>query len=177
MVEQEIELKIQISNAKSLVKKLIKIGSRLKSKRKQIDILYNSKYFDFEEFDQSLRFRIEKSGQGESTTLAFKGIPKQAKYGHKIRDEFETPVNPITTRKILTSIGFEEVAVIRKKRESYQLNKLEINIDELKFGTFVEFEGKPKDIEEIRGKLGFKNTRPLKEGYIFLQQKWEKNQK
>lgn len=174
MQDKEIEVKFQISNKKDIVQKLVHLGANFESKKKQIDILYNSKYFDFGKLDQALRLRVEKSDR-KSAVLAFKGTPKITRNGHKVRDEYETKVNPKTARMILTSIGFEEVAVIEKTRLYYKLGNLEVAIDELKFGTFIEIEGAPKDIESLRQKLGLKNTKPVKRGYIFLQIEWEKS--
>ena len=46
MSDQEIELKLQIENSKEIIAKLLKLGAKFKSKKCQIDILYNSKYFN-----------------------------------------------------------------------------------------------------------------------------------
>lgn len=174
---REIELKLKIADKKAVVEKLLRAGAVFKSKKNQVDILYNSKYFDFGDYDQSLRLRIEKWDNKQKATLAFKGTPKHTADGHKIRDEFETPVDPGPTRKLLKSIGFEEVAIIEKVRAEYQLDGLQVVIDELKFGTFIEFEGAPDEIENVRRKLGLAKFKPVHEGYIFLQLAWEQKRK
>lgn len=173
---QEIELKLKVSNKKAIVEKLLKIGAVPKSKRHQTDILYDSNFFDFGNYDQSLRLRIEKWDNQQKAKLAFKGTPKHTASGHKIRDEFETVVDPEPARKLLSSIGFKEVATIKKTRTEYRLGNLEILIDELKFGTFIEFEGSPEEIEGARKKLGLGKAKPVRKGYIFLQIAWKKRE-
>lgn len=175
--DKEIELKLQIKNKAYVAKLLKKLGAKLTSQKDQTDILFNSKYFDFGDYDQALRLRREKTGTKEVALLAFKGTPTFSKSGHKTRDEYETEVDFDQARKLVNSIGFKEVVVIKKKRESWKWKALDIEIDEAKFGTFIEFEGTPEDIEEVRVKLGLEKATPVKEGYVFLQEKWEKKHK
>lgn len=170
---REIELKLKISDEGGVIDKLLKAGAVFESEKKQVDILYNSKYFDFGDYDQALRLRVERWDGREKAILTFKGTPKHTADGHKIRDEFETPVDPEPTRRILMSIGFEEVAVVEKARAGYRLGDLRIAVDKLEFGTFIEFEGRPGEIEDVRRKLGLEESKPVREGYIFLQQAWE----
>lgn len=174
MSEQEIELRLKVENKEGLVEKLLKLGVKFKSKKKQIDILFDSKYFTFGDFDQALRLRTEVEDGKTTAELAFKGTPTHTKDGHKIRDEFETSVDPEQARKIINSIGFREAEVIDKERENYEYKNIDIVIDTLEFGTYVELEGKPKDIESIRKKLGLEKAIPVKEGYVALKRQWKK---
>lgn len=174
MSGQEIELRLKVENKEELVKKLLKLGAKFKGKKKQTDILFDSKYFTFGDWDQALRLRTEVEGKKTTAGLAFKGTPTHTEQGHKIRDEFETEADGDVMRKILNSIGFWEADVIEKERENYEYKDLNIVIDTLEFGTYVEFEGKSEDIEELRKKLGLEKAKPVKEGYVALKRQWKK---
>lgn len=173
MSKKEIELKLKIKNKSDIVRALKKFGAVAGGRTVQTDILYCSKYFNFRQHDHVLRIRMERTNQGESATLGFKGTPRHTSEGHRIRDEWETPVDPRAMRKILTSIGFEEGAILQKERERYTLDGVDIAIDEFPFGTFIEFEGAEKDIEAVRKKLELQGHTPIMEGYIYLQERWE----
>lgn len=175
MSEQEIELRLEVKNKNELIKKLLKLGAKFKGKKKQTDILFDSKYFTFGDWDQALRLRTEVEDGKTTAELAFKGTPSHTEHGHKVRDEFETSVDPEQTRKIINSIGFWEAEVIEKEREDYEYKDLDIVIDTLEFGTFIELEGKPEAIESLREKLGLQKATPVKEGYVALKRSWKKS--
>lgn len=175
MSEQEIELRLKVENKEELIEKLLKLGAKFKGKKQQTDILYDSKYFSFGDLDQSLRLRNEEEDGKKTALLAFKGTPTHTKDGHKARDEFETEVEAEPIKKILASIGFWEADVIEKERENYGYKNLDIVIDTAEFGTFVEFEGKPEDIEALRKELRLEKAKPVLEGYIILKRQWLKS--
>jgi adenylate cyclase class 2 len=173
MRKQEIELKLPIKDKRAIVRALHALGAVVGERVTQTDILYCSKYFNFRSRDHVLRIRIERSRDRETATLGFKGTPRHTSDGHRIRDEWETSVNPRPMRKILTSVGFEEGAVMKKKREHFTFNGVDIAIDEFPFGTFIELEGLANKIEAVRKGLGLQHSPPIMEGYIFLQERWE----
>ena len=49
--------------------------------------------------------------------------------------------------------------VYEKRRETWQLGKTEIVIDELPFGLFMEIEGAERNIQDVESKLAIKRLR------------------
>lgn len=170
----EIELKLKVDDVESIKKKLLALGAVLAGKKRQKDILFNSRQYDFDDTGEVLRLRLEDSDQGKTAALAYKDSPTFSRDGQKSRVEYESEVEPEPIRKILDALGFVEAAVIEKTRTDYRLGELEISVDELVFGTFIELEGAPNGIREVRRQLGLEKTEPVKEGYLRLQEEWEK---
>jgi predicted adenylyl cyclase CyaB len=175
MSHQEIELKLKLTPQQKaqVLEKLSQLGAKSKPIKHQKDILFNCQHIDFKKLDQSLRLRIETIGKKQKATLTFKGTPHHALDGHKIRDEFTTPVDLQPTIKLLESIGFHRATIIKKTRTPFALGKLKIAIDELKFGTFLELEGSSEEIQKVRSQLGLTKSKPIKKGYGKLQLAWE----
>jgi predicted adenylyl cyclase CyaB len=172
---QEIELKLRLTTQQKtqVLKKLNQLGAQPHPVRHQIDTLFNCDHINFKQLDQSLRLRIETVGKKKIATLTFKGTPQHSPDGHKTRDEFNTPANPEATPQLLQAIGFYPTLIIEKARSPFTIGKLEVAIDELKFGTFLELEGTPQDIQRVRRQLGLQTATPIKLGYGNLQLTWE----
>ena len=57
---------------------------------------------------------------------------------------------------ILETLGYRPIAVYEKKRQTWLLGAVEVVIDELPFGLFMEIEGEEIEIETIESKLAIK---------------------
>ncbi len=71
----------------------------------------------------------------------------------------------------MVSLGFTKKLVMEKYREKWQLPKVEVVIDELPFGNFMEIEGSDAEITKTAEKLGLKISQGLTQSY------WELNKK
>lgn len=172
----EIELKLKISDPHPIVQRLLSLGAAELGVVEQTDRLYESPHIDFRADNQALRLRTERSATGDRSVLTYKGSPQHTPDGHKVRDEFETEVsNSEQTDMLVKALQFRNSETIFKTRSSYLLDSVHIAIDEAKFGTFIELEGLPDEIERIRGLLELQGAEPVTEGYIFLQWAWEAN--
>jgi adenylate cyclase class 2 len=102
----------------------------------QRDTYYRHPGRDFAETDEALRLREEEG----RTTLAYKG-PK-LDLVTKSREELQVPlVGPGEMGALLLRLGFEPVAVVEKRRRTFHLRGLEVDLDEVKgLGTFLEVE-------------------------------------
>jgi adenylate cyclase class 2 len=174
---QEIELKLPLEDKEAFITKLEAAGAQFVSAKTQDDLLFRCLTRDFEQSDEALRLRIEESEGKTEAVLTYKGTPHHTEDGHKVRDEFETHVSdPEMMQKILTVTAFTQTPSERiyKKRRTYTLDGVEVTIDELKFGDFVELEGTSEEIQVLRHKLDLEQVEPVSRGYIFLQWDWEK---
>jgi adenylate cyclase, class 2 len=82
------------------------------------------------------------------TILTYKErIKNDSEIKHQI--EYETEVsNEEAIEKIIESLGFKKVAVYEKRRQTWELNGVEILLDELPFGLFMEIEGSIENIAQ-----------------------------
>jgi adenylate cyclase class 2 len=87
----------------------------------------------------------------------------------KVREELEIDVSDFETAAlILERIGFEERQRYEKYRETFVLGEVEIVIDELPYGLFVELEGAEEAIRETADLLGFDWSQRILESYLFV---------
>ena len=87
----------------------------------------------------------------------------------KIREELEIEVNDFdTAAAILQRLGFEPVQVYEKYRETFQLGPVEVVLDELPFGNFMELEGEEGEIVAAAARLGLDWEQRILANYLYL---------
>ncbi len=89
----------------------------------------------------------------------------------KSREELETAVeDPAALSRIFERLGFQEVIVYEKRRETWQLGPCEIALDELpKLGSWIEIEGPSASaVEQARRQLGLSAVPVVQETYVEL---------
>jgi len=153
----EYEATYENINKDDIRGKLIKLGAKLiKPEFMQKRIVFNlPKGHDIE--NAWLRIRDE----GDKVTMSLKVLD-----GDKIYNQKETMLevdNFKEAEKFLTLIGCKKKAFQESKRELWNLDGVEVTIDEWPFlEPFVEVEGKSeKDVEKISNKLGFNYSEAL----------------
>lgn len=91
---------------------------------------------------------------GEKTILTYKEATDE-KLSIKKRIEYETEVADFEAiEKIFNGLGFYEGMVYEKRRKSFHFRKVEVVLDELPFGLFMEIEGSLTAIAEAEMYLG-----------------------
>jgi adenylate cyclase class 2 len=116
--------------------------------------------------------RLRKTG--EKTLLTYKeSLRSNSHIKQKI--EFETEVADVDeTEKIIGALGYRLSIVYEKKRKTFHLNDVEIVLDELPFGLYMEIEGTHKGIARAERRLGIKRLKPEIRGYPRLTLKYGK---
>lgn len=120
----------------------------------QEDTYYDAPHRSFPETDEALRIRREHrpADDGGDVRLTYKGplVDDES----KTREEIETAVEDGTTMDaILTNLGFEPAATVRKERERFALEGYTVTLDRVDdVGEFVEVETEAEggDIEAAR---------------------------
>ncbi|HEX8129569.1 MAG TPA: class IV adenylate cyclase [Pyrinomonadaceae bacterium] len=86
--------------------------------------------------------------------------------GIKRRREDETAIeDPEALAAILDALGYTPAAVYEKRRETWRMAGVEVVIDELPFGQFVEIEGTEESILEAERRLELAATRAEPKSY------------
>lgn len=145
MYEVEIKLPADIDAVRG---RLRASGAERVDARRQRDVYYDAPHRAFAETDEALRLRYERplaDGIGSKPTAAdvrmtYKGPLLDA--ASKTRAEHETSVDDGEAAEgILTGLGFEAVATVRKERECWRLNEFLVLLDSVvDVGEFVEIE-------------------------------------
>jgi adenylate cyclase class IV len=113
--------------------------------------------------------RSSAPDRGATATLTYKG-PRAVDLP-KTREEVEVVVgDPNAATTILQRLGFSEVILYEKRRETWRLDDCDVCLDELpKLGWFVEIEGPGRNaVEAARARLELSAATPLRETYVEL---------
>lgn len=90
--------------------------------------------------------------------------------------EFESEfTDPDALKEILKLLGFVPRLVYEKRRETWNLNDVEIVLDELPFGLFMEIEGEPDAIREAEALLDIEDLETVHETYPQLTAQFGRN--
>ena len=102
------------------------------------------------------------------------GPPRQASE-LKLREEIEITIdNPDAARELLGALGFIEVLRFGKRRESWQFNDCQIELDQLPhLGCYVEIEGPNEaQVREVTKVLDMNDKQHIPSSYIALLVKY-----
>ena len=152
---------------------------RVESDLKEFEARYLGK--DFEEniiyggdvlFSLKAILRIRKIG--EKTTFTFKKrIPSNSDIKEQI--EHETQVeNADEMGEIIEHLGFEKRLIYEKHRRTWHFREVEIVLDKLPFGLFMEVEGTFMAIKETEMILGADEFETEYKSYPFLTKEYGK---
>jgi len=137
----EIEAKFYLRHLEDIRKRVIAHDALLKTTR----LLERNLRFDTPDRELAGKKHVLRLRQDNRTTLTFKRPRVQV----ETRDEFEIEIDDFESgRKILEALGYAVTTLYEKYRETYQIDLVQVMLDELPFGCFVEVEG--PSIESIR---------------------------
>jgi adenylate cyclase, class 2 len=149
----EVEVKFLLDDVAEMRERLLAIGAVIARPR----VYERNVRFDTE--DQALLKKQELlrlRSDDNQAVLTFKSPSKLDRQSEaKVRQEIETRVdNSDNMAIILERLGFQPLQVYEKFREAYHLNGLEIVLDEMPYGEFIELEGSEQAIKRTAGQLG-----------------------
>ncbi len=133
----EVESKFRSPGNDKVEKILTHLGAKKIGSVEMEDIYFAHPSKDFGKTDEALRLR--KFGGGAE--LTYKG-PRMSTESAKAREEISLKVdNPLSAQRIVERLGFKEFCVLRKTRNSYLLDKLRVDVDNVDdLGEYVELE-------------------------------------
>lgn len=133
----EVESKYRSPGNDKVEKALARLGARKTWGGAMEDFYYAHPSRDFGRTDEALRLRKTE----EASELTYKG-PRMQSQSVKAREEITLRTdNPLTVARIIERLGFTESFVVRKNRNSYILDKLKVEVDDVEgLGEFVELE-------------------------------------
>ena len=145
----EIEKKFRLTpeQRKLVLERLPELGARLKGSVFEENTLYTGNALDLNKSVLRLR-RI-----GERAILTLKERLKTvADIKHQREDETEI-ADPKALGLILQGLGFLPHVIYEKRRMTWELSEVEVVIDELPFGLYMEIEGSAAGIQHVEQEL------------------------
>jgi adenylate cyclase class 2 len=142
--DQEIEAKFYVLDLPAVEARLRALGARLVTPRiHEQNLRFDSRGGRLTRERLVLRLR-----QDQNAVLTFKG-PARPGQSVVTRQEIEVQVSDFAAmRRILEALGYRVSVMYEKYRATYQWEAVEVVLDELPYGNFVEIEG--PDAETIR---------------------------
>ncbi|MDX1616603.1 MAG: class IV adenylate cyclase [Candidatus Promineifilaceae bacterium] len=166
----EIEVKFLVDDLETMRRRLDEVGARrVRERTHEYNIRYDNGWGGLQLQGKLLRLR-----QDTAAKITFKGEPKTGRESEaRVREELEIEVQDFETMDaILRRVGFEAVQVYEKYRETYELGEeLEVVLDELPYGNFVELEGEEAAIRGAADELGLDWERRILENYLALMER------
>lgn len=169
MKKQEIEIKIRIKNPEKLRNKLKSLGWH--KEKELFQKTYRTWHPDklFARAGIFPRTRMTKETGKERHTFTVKARFKDPEKGLFEREEHEVSVEDSSeVAKMLSLLGFSHQRILEKKRQVWKKNGqeiIELLIDELPFGVYLEIEGTKESIIETLKELGLQNAKRLGMAY------------
>ena len=162
----EVEVKFLVPDLAAFRERLQTAGAQLQQGRiYEHNIRYDNAWNGLLSRARLLRLRQDKIAR-----LTFKGEPAETVESEvKVREELEIEVSDFATAAaILERIGFEQRQVYEKYRETFRFEEVEVVLDEMPFGNFVELEGEEQAIRRAADKLALDWERRILDNYLAL---------
>lgn len=147
----EVEVKFIVADLAELRRRLLAAGGE------QVRPRIFERNVRFDTPGETLRTSLQllRLRQDDRVRLTFKGPVDNTTSEAKVREEIEVEVADFGTMSaILQKVGFVAHQVYEKYRETFRLGEVEVVLDELPFGDFVELEGAEAAIRAAAGRLG-----------------------
>jgi adenylate cyclase, class 2 len=161
----ESELKIPVDVLGEIRHRLAATGAeQLSAAEHEVNILFDTSRSRLAEGGQVLRVRRVGSRQ----VLTFKG---PATYDGAVKQRREIELEISSSERIaelLHALGFAPGMRYEKKRESWLLGEIRVELDHTPMGDFVELEGPPDSLEAAAHRLGLDPARAVAQSYISL---------
>jgi adenylate cyclase class 2 len=157
----EIEKKYRLTEEqyKQVVESLNALGAVFSGEDFETNELYRGGILD----RKNAVLRVRKI-EGKTILTYKERIKNESAVKEQIEQETEV-ADASEIEKIIESLGFQKAAVYEKRRQTWSLKNVEIVLDELPFGLFMEIEGAVAAIREAEMLLEAENFEVEHETY------------
>lgn len=162
----EVEVKFLAADLVGMRQRVLDAGGVLHHPRvHERNIRYDNAWQGLARQDKLLRLR-----QDTRNRITYKGAAQNVATAQvKIREELEIEVDDFdTAAAILQRLSFEPVQVYEKYRETFQLGPVEVVLDEMPYGNFLELEGGEEEIIAAAARLGLDWNKRILANYLYL---------
>jgi adenylate cyclase class 2 len=163
----EIEKKYRLDHQRrpKIIARLKQLGAEFMREDFEENYLHRGGLLD----ERNAVLRLRKIG--DTVILTYKErIRSDDDIKHKI--EYETEVADVDAiENIIEKLGYRLDVVYEKRRQTWHFDKVEVVMDDLPFGLYMEIEGEIDDIEEAEKLLEIEDLEPEPRGYPRLTAK------
>jgi adenylate cyclase, class 2 len=162
----EVEVKFYMPDLATFRKRLLAAGATLTRPR----VFERNVRFDTADERLFRELSLLRLREDTAVSLTYKSTPPNLpKSEAKVREELEVTVSDFDTlAQILQRLGFAPIQVYEKYRETFQWQAVEIVLDELPYGKFVEFEGEEQGLKTAVSHLNLNWSDRLVTNYLAL---------
>ncbi|MCK5234329.1 MAG: class IV adenylate cyclase [Candidatus Aenigmarchaeota archaeon] len=168
----EKEIKFKIDNIETILNKLLKQGAEKIGSAFQRTVRVDTENKSLENEGKFLRVR---SGFKNVITLKIKCKNSSTNVFERKEIEIELPETE-KMRRILNELGYSNECIMEKYRLNLKLGDIDISLDELPFGLFIELEGEEDKIFDLAQKLDLKEKIIVTYWDLFEDWKQEQNE-
>ena len=167
-IETEKKYHLGPKRLDEITQKLVDLGAHFE--KEVFEVNYQHRGGEMDERGATLRLRKI----GDFTVLTYKERVK-GDNGAKRKIEYETNVSDVDAAEhIIERLGYKLTAVYEKRRKYWRFGEVEVVLDELPFGLYMEIEGTEDAIEKAAKRLGLKEIEHEPRGYPRLTIKYGK---
>jgi adenylate cyclase class 2 len=161
---QEIEAKFYVQRLGELRRRLESLGAKLAESRiLELNIRFDTPRQEFQAAGRVLRLR-----QDSRARLTYKDRDS-VQSGALSRREIEFTVSDFdAAREFLEALGYQIALTYEKYRTTYKMDGVEIMLDEMPYGHFVEIEGAEPGLRPTAEKLGLRWEAAIRVSYSGL---------
>lgn len=165
--DKEVEAKFHVGHLGDIEQRAIAGGAQPASPRTlETNLRFDTADGQLRRARRALRLRSDAA-----VTLAYKG-PGDLSDGIRSRPEAEVQVADLAAaRSVLEGLGYIVVFKYEKYRTTYRMGAVEIMLDELPYGDFVELEGAADSLRPIAERLGLRWEAAIPDSYHTLFEK------
>lgn len=162
----EVEVKFWVQELTAVRAQLLALGATLGKPR----VFERNVCLDTADEQLLQKGQLLRVRQDTAVTITFKGerltLPESEA---KVREEIEFQANEVEMALLLFQrLGYLPMQVYEKYRETFQWGAVEVVLDELPFGNFVELEGPEPALKNAAYQLGLPWERRLLTNYLAL---------
>lgn len=164
----EVEVKFLLRGFGTIRNRLAAVGAELAAPR----VYERNVRFDTADAALLARQELLRLRQDTRVRLTFKG-PSAADTTNeaKVREEIELEIGDFEKMgDILQRLGFWPVQTYEKYRETYHWRGVEIVLDEMPFGHFIELEGDDAALKGVAEALGLDWSRRILSNYLAMME-------
>jgi adenylate cyclase class 2 len=164
----EVEVKFLAADLAAVRARLAAVGAELVAPR----ILERNVRFDTPDEGLRQRRQLLRLRWDTRARLTFKGQAAESRPTEaKVMEEIEVEVSDFDQMSaILDRMGFRSAQIYEKFRETYHWRAVEIVLDEMPYGDFVELEGSEAAIKSVAAALGLDWSKRVLANYLALME-------
>jgi adenylate cyclase class 2 len=170
MSSLEIEVKFFLPDIEDLERRIQSLGAGFQGTVHETNIRFETA--DNALFRQRSLLRLRRA---DRITLTYKSENPQKQGDYKVHTEYEASVDSFEAMEnILVSLGFHAAQTYEKIRRTYELGPVELCLDTMPYGGFLEIEGPGEAIRAVSGRLSLAWEERILMNYLEMFEKIRK---